>query len=358
MTSDSLNSRAVVRHAASQLASLTANTGNEPYTYSAFGTKAKGGTRTFLRAGAGVTASVLDDGNAKYTPGVSEVRSGTTTFSHSGLKSMGAQTDAGATPAVLATRTYDAFGATQSSSGTWQGAFGYAGAFGYQEEGSTLNLLGHRYYDASLGRFLTRDPIGDGSNRYAYCDNSPLVFTDPSGLKTTFGSDFGDFFAGMGDRISEGPPGIPFMPQPKNLLTTKLLRIALGVDDQVDYDSGWFSGGEFAGDAWWSALGGKAALPKVARLSKFDDAAAGAMAIIGETVERFPPVLARLPHLDQFNVPWTGFRSVMAKNVRWVLKHCLRGHDFVDLGLDLDRKQGRSPFYRAERTVIWFFEWP
>ncbi|MCC6402661.1 MAG: hypothetical protein IT207_01490 [Fimbriimonadaceae bacterium] len=106
MTSDSLNSRAVVRHAASQLASLTANTGNEPYTYSAFGTKAKGGTRTFLRAGAGVTASVLDDGNAKYTPGVSEVRSGTTTFSHSGLKHMGAQTDApmSGSPARAATR--------------------------------------------------------------------------------------------------------------------------------------------------------------------------------------------------------------------------------------------------------------
>jgi len=208
----------------------------------------------------------------EYTPGVSEVRSGTTTYSHSGLKHMSAQTDAGATPAVQATRTYDAFGATASSTGAWQGPFGTAGAFGYQSpqtgnEQGGLHLLGHRYYDATLGRFLTRDPIGDGSNWYAYCENSPLAFTDPSGLKTTFGSDVGDFFAGMGDRISEGPPGTPFMPQPKNLFTTKLLRVALGVDDQVDYDSGWYSGGEFAGDAWWSALGGKVAIPKVARLS-------------------------------------------------------------------------------------------
>lgn len=33
------------------LASLNASTGNESYTYSAFGTRAKVGTRTFLRAG-------------------------------------------------------------------------------------------------------------------------------------------------------------------------------------------------------------------------------------------------------------------------------------------------------------------
>jgi len=130
-----------------------------------------------------LTASVLDDGNAKYTPGVSEVRSGTTTFSHSGLKHMGAQTDTGATPAVQATRTYDAFGATQSSTGSWQGPFGTAGAFGYQTEASGLHLLGHRYYDGSTGRFLTRDPIGDGSNWYAYCANDPVGYFDEDGLQ-------------------------------------------------------------------------------------------------------------------------------------------------------------------------------
>jgi hypothetical protein len=37
---------------------------------------------------------VLGKGNAVYTPGVSEVRSSVTTFSHAGLKNAGAQTDA------------------------------------------------------------------------------------------------------------------------------------------------------------------------------------------------------------------------------------------------------------------------
>ena len=43
-------------------------------------------------------------------------------------------------------------------------------------------LLGHRYYDASLGRFLSSDPAQAGSNWYAYCDNNPLVRVDPTGL--------------------------------------------------------------------------------------------------------------------------------------------------------------------------------
>jgi len=181
MLTDSFNSSAFSWTADSRLVSLTASTVNETYTYSSFGTRAKVGTRTFLRAGAGVTASVLADGDALYTPGVSEVRSSVTKYSHSGLKNMGAQTDAGTTPAVQATRTYDAFGATQGSTGSWQGPFGTAGAFGYQTEPSGLHLLGHRYYDASTSRFLTRDPIGDGGNWYGYCSNAPASLADPAG---------------------------------------------------------------------------------------------------------------------------------------------------------------------------------
>ena len=42
--------------------------------------------------------------------------------------------------------------------------------------------LGHRYYDASVGRFLSRDPIQDGYNWYAYCNNDPVNGVDPEGL--------------------------------------------------------------------------------------------------------------------------------------------------------------------------------
>jgi hypothetical protein len=43
-------------------------------------------------------------------------------------------------------------------------------------------LLGYRYYDASVGRFISSDPAKAGDNWYAYCHNNPLVRTDPVGL--------------------------------------------------------------------------------------------------------------------------------------------------------------------------------
>ncbi len=38
-----------------------------------------------------------------------------------------------------------------------------------------------RYYDPVLGRFLQADPYLDGLNRYAYCHNNPIIYTDPTG---------------------------------------------------------------------------------------------------------------------------------------------------------------------------------
>jgi RHS repeat-associated protein len=55
--------------------------------------------------------------------------------------------------------------------------------FGYQrDDESDYKLLGSRYYDPEIGRFLTRDPIKDGRNWYAYCQSDPVSSSDPSGL--------------------------------------------------------------------------------------------------------------------------------------------------------------------------------
>ena len=167
----------------SRLTSLSGAT-TASYTYNGLDTrvsKIEGGvTNTYVRDGVGVTAPVIRDTFASYTPGTSEKRGTTTTFLHSGLKNAEMQTDTA--KAVSATKQYDAFGNLTSSTGTWQGAFGYAGGFGYQEDASGLKLLGHRYYDSSTGRFLTRDPAKDGRNWFVYCDNNPIGRADPSGF--------------------------------------------------------------------------------------------------------------------------------------------------------------------------------
>jgi len=39
-----------------------------------------------------------------------------------------------------------------------------------------------RWYDPTLGRFLTEDPARDGINLFAYVNNNPLAYFDPTGL--------------------------------------------------------------------------------------------------------------------------------------------------------------------------------
>ena len=121
------------------------------------------GTATYRRDGADVTDDVLSDGAAVYTPGVSQRRAGATTYDLSDrLGTASRQTNAA--KGATATRSYDAFGMLLSTTGSPKGPFGFAGAHGYQEDGDTgLKLLGHRVYDPSTGRFLTRDPIKDGT---------------------------------------------------------------------------------------------------------------------------------------------------------------------------------------------------
>ncbi|MBD3284631.1 hypothetical protein GF395_04295 [Candidatus Uhrbacteria bacterium] len=110
--------------------------------------------------------------------------------------------------------SYTAFGETVLSDGqggedvggplpAGVGRYGYAGGWGYETGGFdpaagllvlqgpntdlppvVLQHVGARWYDAGVGRFVQRDPIGveGGLNVYVYCGNDPLGFIDPSGL--------------------------------------------------------------------------------------------------------------------------------------------------------------------------------
>jgi RHS repeat-associated protein len=131
---------------------------------------------------------VLADSRADYTRGgvgglLSE-RSGTASSFYHGdqLGSTRGLTDAGQN--VSGSREYDSFGLTVGGAGLAT-PFGFVGGEGYQSDpDSGLMLLGARYYDPSIGRFISRDPIRyrGGVNLYGYCFNNPANDTDPSGL--------------------------------------------------------------------------------------------------------------------------------------------------------------------------------
>lgn len=52
----------------------------------------------------------------------------------------------------------------------------------YYDAETSLIYLRARYYNPSIGRFISVDPIKDGTNWYVYCSNNPIAFVDPSGL--------------------------------------------------------------------------------------------------------------------------------------------------------------------------------
>ncbi len=161
---------------------MTTNT----FAYNGFGARVSksdsSGTTTYLRSGTSVVAPVVADSQAVYTPGISERRGSASRFYHGDIKNFVEQTDSSGQ--IVSSQQYDAFGNLVSSTGTWSGPFAYGGRFGYQSDSDTsLSLLGHRYYDPTTGRFLTRDPIGDGRNWYVYVANNPIGLADPTGLQ-------------------------------------------------------------------------------------------------------------------------------------------------------------------------------
>ncbi|MGD0966609.1 MAG: RHS repeat-associated core domain-containing protein [Candidatus Acidiferrales bacterium] len=168
-------------------------TGTVAFKYDPFGRRIQKsswlGTTNYLYDGPNLAEEVDNSGNilAKYTQGqgidqpLSELRSGTISYYHpDGLGSITSLSNSGAS--VANTYTYDSLGNLTGSTGTVTNPFQYTGP----EFDSEISLYYQRarYYESTLGRFLSEDPFRffAGSNSYVYVKNQSPNALDAFGL--------------------------------------------------------------------------------------------------------------------------------------------------------------------------------
>jgi RHS repeat-associated protein len=150
-----------------------------------------------------LTGLALDETYVRATP------SGTANYLTDALGSTIALADPFGMPTTA--YTYDPFGNTSTSGPTSDNPYQYTGR---ANDGTGLYYYRARYYDPTMARFISEDPIGIGGgdvNLYAYVWNSPLNWTDPSGLSPMPPIPPGFDNEGFEPR---GPDGAVFRPDP------------------------------------------------------------------------------------------------------------------------------------------------
>ena len=98
--------------------------------------------------------------------------------------------------------SYNAFGEVLGQSGTLDQAPLYTGK-AYDAD-VQLYYYNARWMDPALGRFINEDPARDGLNWYAYVNNSPLLFTDPTGMYDDHDAGYTDTYDAVDDGNDDG----------------------------------------------------------------------------------------------------------------------------------------------------------
>ena len=161
-----------------------------------------------------------------------------------------------ATGVVMEDIGYDTWGRVLSDTNPGFQAFGFAG--GLYESETGLVRFGARDYDAEIGRWTSKDPLGldGGPNTYVYVENDPSNRTDPSGLygndwsighavgqlaQKLFGGDYSEGFApGWNDSSSSS---VDSSSSSGDSSTNLFAPVCKGAPDPLDPSQGPFANG-------------------------------------------------------------------------------------------------------------------
>ncbi|MEV7279498.1 polymorphic toxin-type HINT domain-containing protein [Streptomyces sp. NPDC093111] len=182
---------------AGQLQKVTKGTETTAFVYDAEGARLikrdKTGTTLYLPGtevkltAAGKLESTRYYGHAAGPTMVRTAKDGVITTSYlMGDQNGTATTAVDTTTSAITRRKFTPFGEVRGTTpSVWPGKKGFVG--GDIDETTGLVHLGAREYDPTTGRFLSVDPVVDYNepkqmNPYVYANNSPVTYSDPSGL--------------------------------------------------------------------------------------------------------------------------------------------------------------------------------
>ena len=166
--------------------------GTVSFAYDPFGRRIKKVTSTTTSVFAYDGDNLIEETNssgaavARYEPAqnidepLAMLRSGATSYFHAdGLGSITSLSSAAGS--IANTYTYDSFGKLTASTGSLVNPFQYTARESDTETG--LYYYRARYYDQSIGRFISEDPARyDFTSFYSYVGGNPVLWQDPLGL--------------------------------------------------------------------------------------------------------------------------------------------------------------------------------
>jgi RHS repeat-associated protein len=246
-----------------------------------------------------------------------------------------------------------------------------------------------RYYDPALGRFTQPDTIvpkpgnPQALNRYAYVNNNPLKYTDPSGhwLETAWDilNIAWDLYEVRRDPsllnigalvVDVGAAVLPFVPASVGMVVRggKAAKAAVEVVSHADevVDAGRVvaevaSHADEAADALRAADEATDALRGVENTAEV--VGNKPPIVIGEDMARVREYAKQIGgHAYR---PWRNdpfdFDLALQRNERWIKDQMRQGREIVDIGPAFARRARtgyRSPFYELERRLLreWDYE--
>ncbi len=120
----------------------------------------------------------------------SGVRGRTSWYVYDGLGSVVGEVAPDAMGTMTSSPKYDVYGAVRANGGSASSRQGFVGGLEHVTDTETgLIYMRARYYDPSVGRFVSEDPSKNGLSWFAYCGNNPVNLVDANGKTAEHATD-------------------------------------------------------------------------------------------------------------------------------------------------------------------------